>query len=78
MAAALFGKLWSEFPFVLLELVELHFDNFVMFEHLIQSGEELRAQTFFARLQRGLEPLGLGFETSDLRVGAELPLAGEA
>ena len=40
MAAALFGKLWSEFLLLLLELVELHFDEFVMFEHLIQRGEE--------------------------------------
>ena len=71
-AAALLGKLWSEFLLLLLELVELHFDKFVMFEHLIQSGEELRAQTFFAYLQHGFEALSLGFEISDLRVGERI------
>lgn len=48
MAAALFGKLWSEFLLLLFELVELHFDEFMMFEHLVQRGEELRAQTRMA------------------------------
>jgi len=40
-----------------------------MFEHLVQRGKELRAQAYFAHLQRSFEPLSLGFETSDLRVG---------
>src|ERR1035441_6682075 len=72
MAAALFGELRSEFLLLLLELVELHFDKFVMFQRVNQSGEELRAETFFAHLQRGLEPLSLGFEISDLRVGERI------
>jgi nucleoid DNA-binding protein len=67
MAAALFGELRSQFLLLLLELVEFHFDQLVMMQQFIQRPEELRAQTFLAHLQRGLEPLSLGFETSDLR-----------
>ena len=66
MAVALFGKLWSEFLLLLLELVELHFDEFVMSQHFIQGGEELRTEALFADLEGSLEPLGLGFEIADL------------
>jgi hypothetical protein len=68
VAAALFGKLWSEFLFPLFEFVELHLNEFTMSQHLVQSDEELRAQTFFAHLQRSLEPLSLGFEITNLRI----------
>jgi len=42
MAAALFGELRSQFFFLRFELVELHFDQFAMFQHFIRGGEELR------------------------------------
>ena len=53
---------------LLIELVELHFDEFMMFQRVNQGSEEWRAQTFFAHLQRGFEPLGLGLEVSNLRI----------
>ena len=69
---ALFGELRSEFLFLLFELVELHFNEFMMFQHSVKSGEELRAQALLADLERGFEPLGLGFEISDLRIGERI------
>ena len=69
MAAALLSQLWGEFLFLLLELVELHFDQLVMIQLKVQRGEELRAESFPADLQRGLEALSLGLESADLGVG---------
>jgi len=69
MAAAFFGELWGQFLLLLLELVELHFDQLMMFRHFIEGGEESRTEALFADLERGLEPLGLGFEITDLGVG---------
>lgn len=69
---ALFGELRSEFLFLLFELVELHFNEFMMFQHSVKSGEELRAQALLADLESGFEPLGLGFEISDLRIGERI------
>ena len=68
MAAALFGQLWGEFFLLLLEIVELHLDQLVMFQGVVQSGEELRAQALLADLERGLEALSLGLNpTFDTR-----------
>jgi hypothetical protein len=39
-----------------------------MFQRIIQGCKELRAQTLFAHLQGGLEPLSLGFENTHVRV----------
>ena len=72
---ALFGELRSEFLFLLFELVELHFNEFMMFQHSVKSGEELRAQALLADLESGFEPLGLGFEISDLRIGERIHVA---
>jgi hypothetical protein len=36
------------------EVVELDFDQFMMFQRVIQGGEEMRANTFLAQLQRAL------------------------
>src|ERR1035441_9250811 len=69
MAVALFGELRREFLLLLFELVEFHFDQFAMFQHFIQGGEELRTEALFADLERSLEPLGLGFEIADLGIG---------
>ena len=68
MASALFGELRSKFLLLLLELIELHFYELVMPQDLIKRGEELRAETFLADLERCLELLGLGFEFADLGV----------
>lgn len=54
---------------MLFEVVELHFDKFAVFQRIIQGCKELRAQTLFAHLQGGLEPLSLGFENTQVRVG---------
>ena len=54
---------------MLFEVVELHFDKLAMFQRIIQGCKELRAQTLFAHLQGGLEPLSLGFENTHVRVG---------
>jgi len=54
---------------LLFELVELYFDEGMMFQHPVKSGEELRTEALIADLQRGLEPLGLGFEIPELRIG---------
>lgn len=69
MAAGLFCELWGEFPFLLFVVVELHLDQFVMFQCVIQGGQELRAQTFLAHLQRRFESLCLGFEITYLGIG---------
>jgi hypothetical protein len=69
MASAFFGELRGQFLFLLFELVEFHFDEFMMFEHPVQSGEELRTEALFADLQSGLESLSLRLEITDLGVG---------
>ena len=68
MAATLFGQLRGEFLLLLFEIIELYFYELVMLQDLIKSGEELRAETFLADLERCLKPLGLGFEIAYLRV----------
>ena len=40
MASALFGELRREFLLLLLEMVEFHFDQFVIFQRVIQGGDE--------------------------------------
>jgi len=69
MAAALVGQLWGKFSFLLLEIIELHLDQLVMLQGVVQSGEELRADAFLADLERSLEALSLGLESADLGVG---------
>ena len=54
---------------VLSSTLELHLDQLVMIQGVVKSGEELRAQAFFAYLQRGLEALSLGLESADLSIG---------
>ena len=48
---------------------DLAFCEFMMFEHPVQSCEELRTQALFADLERGPESLGLRLEIADLGVG---------
>ena len=62
----------EQVPLLLLELVELYFDKFVMFEHLVQGGQELWTEALLANFQSSLELLGLRFEISDLRVGERI------
>jgi hypothetical protein len=69
MAAGLFCELRGEFLLFLFVVLELHLDQFVMFQRLVQSGQELRTQTLLAHLQRRLEPLSLGFEITYLGIG---------
>jgi len=75
MASALFGELRSEFLLLLLELIEPHFYELVMPQDLVKSGEELRAETFLADLERCLKPLGLGLEITYLRVAERIHCA---
>jgi len=67
--------LWNKFHLLLFEVVELHFDQCVIFQRVIQGGEELQVKTFFARFQPGLEPLGLGYESTYLRIGKRIHCA---
>jgi hypothetical protein len=69
MAAALLGQLWGQFLFLLLELLEFHLDQLMTIQFKAQGGEELRTQPFLANLQRGLESLCPGLESTDLSVG---------
>jgi len=69
MAAGLFGELRSKFLLLVFEFFELNLNELMTPQHRVKSGEELRTEALFADLQSGLEPLGLGFEFSDLRIG---------
>jgi len=69
MAAALLRQLRRKFLLLVLEVVKLHFDQFMMLQRIVQRGEELWANAVFADLKRRFQPLGLGFECSYLRVG---------
>jgi hypothetical protein len=74
MAAALFGKLASEFLLLLFEIVEFHFHESTMIHFMAQGVEELGADAFLTNLERGLEPLGLGLLIADLGVGEPIHL----
>ena len=56
---------------------DLAYCEFMMFEHPVQRGEELRAEPLFADLHSGLEPLGFLTRSLDdlLRPGAGLDRA---
>jgi hypothetical protein len=69
MAAGFLGQLGSEHLLLLLEIIELHFDQLVMFQRLIQGGDKFWAQTVFADFQHRLEMLASGFEVTYLRIG---------
>src|SRR4051812_37890678 len=69
VAVALFGQLWREFFFLLLETVEFYFHKFLVFEHIVQGGDELRADSVLSDFESRLEMLSLGFECADLGVG---------
>ena len=58
MAGAFLSQLRSEFLFLLFEVVELHLDQFVVFQRVIQGGEELWAEALLADFQLGLERMG--------------------
>ena len=68
MTIGFLRELWRKLLLLLFEAVELYLDKLVMFQRLVDGGEELRAQTLFANLEGGLELLGLRFEISDLRI----------
>jgi MerR family transcriptional regulator, thiopeptide resistance regulator len=68
VAPALLGQLGRKLLLLLLEVVEFHFDQLPMFQRMIQGGKELRANAVFADLERGLQPLGLGFQSADFCV----------
>ena len=44
-------------------------------QNFVKSGEELRAETFLADLELCLQPLGLGFEVTDLGVAERIHYA---
>lgn len=68
VAAGFLGELGGEFLFLILELVEFHLEQFVMFEGVIKGGDELRGETFLADAERGFEELAPGFEVADFGV----------
>jgi hypothetical protein len=68
MAAGHFAQLWSEFFFLILEVIEFLLYQFVILQGAIQGGDEWRAKIFLARLDCGFEPLCLAFKCPDLRV----------
>ena len=68
MAGAPLCKLWGEFLFLFLEVVEFHLHEFTMIQLVVQSGEKLWTQTLLANFQRGLEALSLRLEGTDLRI----------
>src|SRR5260221_8252437 len=68
MAAGVLAKLRSEFLLLVLEIVEFHLDQFVVFQSMIQRCEKLRTEALLAHLEGGFEPLGLSFEIADLRI----------
>jgi hypothetical protein len=69
MAAGFFGELRSEGFLFVFEVVELHFQQFVMGQRLIEGSEEFRTETFFADLDAGFQPLSESFQIADLGVG---------
>jgi hypothetical protein len=69
VAAGFLGEERSEFLLLLLELVELHLDQFVVLQAFVHALEKLKAEAGFADLERGLHPLRGGFESADFRIG---------
>ncbi len=68
VAAARLRQLRGKFFFLVLEVIKFHFDQFVLPKGIVQSGEELWANAVFADLECRLQSLGLGFESSYLRI----------
>ena len=69
MAGRQFRQLRSQrFPF-LFELVELHFEQLLMLQGLVNALNELRAQAGFANFESGLEVLRGGTKPAHFRIG---------
>src|SRR5882762_2014086 len=68
VAAARLSQLRREFLFLVVEVVKFYFDQFVLPKRIVQRGEELWADAVFADLECRLQSLGLGFESSYLRI----------
>ena len=69
VARSLLREQRGEFLFRFLEFVELHFEQLVMLQSLVDALDELRTQPGFAHLERRTQPLRCSFEPPQFRVG---------
>jgi oligopeptide transport system ATP-binding protein len=68
-AVGFFGDLGGEVVLFVLEVGELHFDEFVQGEGGVEAGEESFAETGVAEFDDGFEGLGSGFEGAFFGIG---------
>lgn len=62
-------KLGRQFLFLIFEVIEFHFHQFVMREGVVSGFEECRTQPVLADLQHRLEQLGAGLEIPKFAIG---------
>lgn len=54
MAGSLLGQLRGQCLLLVFEVVKFYFDEFMMFQRMVQRGEEFRANAFLSNFKRGL------------------------